>query len=50
MWLGYFKEFPDYGTQGDTLPDLEDHLRDRHRDLVGGDIPGIRRVTEIALG
>lgn len=50
MWLGYFKEFPDYVTQGETLPGLEDHLRDLYRDLVGGDIPIIRRVAELALG
>lgn len=26
MWLGYFEEFPDYLTQGQTLPDLQDNL------------------------
>lgn len=27
-WLGYFEEFPDYWTQGETLAELEDNLRD----------------------
>ena len=31
-WLGYLQEFPDYWTQGDTLDDLEAHLRDLYID------------------
>jgi hypothetical protein len=27
-WLGYFEEFPDYITQGETLEDLREHLAD----------------------
>ncbi len=50
MWLGYFEEFPDYLTQGDTLAELEDNLRDLYRDLTSGEIPGIRRVGELMLG
>ena len=50
MWLGYFEEFPDYLTQGETLAELEDNLRDLHRDLPSGEIPGIRRVAELTLG
>jgi hypothetical protein len=41
-------EFPDYMTQGETLPELEENLRDLYRDLTSGDIPGIRRVAELA--
>ena len=43
-WLGYFEEFPDYMTQGETLEDLQDHLRSLHADLTSGEIEGIRRV------
>lgn len=50
MWLGYFEEFPDYLTQGETLAELEDNLRDLHRDLTSGEISGIRRVAELTLG
>lgn len=50
MWLGYFEEFPDYMTQGETLAELEHNLRDLHRDLSSGEIPGIRRVAELTLG
>ena len=50
MWLGYFEEFPDYLTQGETLAELEDNLRDLYRDLTSREIPRIRRVAELTLG
>ncbi len=46
-WLGYFEEFPDYMTQGQSLEDLREHLADLYRDLTSGEIPGIRRVAEL---
>ena len=49
MWLGYFEEYPDYMTQGESLEDLQDHLRDLYKDLTSGEIPGIRRVAELTL-
>ena len=48
-WLGYIDEFPDYLTQGETLEDLQEHLKDLYLDLNSGDIPGIRRVAELSL-
>lgn len=50
MWLGYLEEFPDYMTQGETVAELEENLRDLYRDLTSGEIPGIRRVAELAIG
>jgi predicted RNase H-like HicB family nuclease len=50
MWLGDFEEFPDYLTQGKTMQELEENLRDLYRDLTNGEIPGIRRVAELSLG
>ena len=26
-WLGYLEEFPDYWTQGESLDELIDHLK-----------------------
>ena len=49
MWLGYFEEFPDYMTQGVSLEELQENLRDLYRDLTGGDIPGVRRVAELTV-
>jgi predicted RNase H-like HicB family nuclease len=33
MWIGYLEEYPDYGTQGETLEDLKEHLRDLHEEF-----------------
>ena len=35
-WLGYLQDYPDYRTQGATLDDLKEHLRDLYHDLAGG--------------
>jgi predicted RNase H-like HicB family nuclease len=48
-WLGYLEEYPDYWTQGDTLADLVEHLKDLHLDLSGGHIPGARKVGELVM-
>lgn len=45
-WLGYLDEFPDYWTQGESLDDLIDHLKDLYLDATSGDIPSIRWVGE----
>ncbi len=50
MWLGYFEEFPDYLTQGETLEELQRNLRDLYNDLTSGEIRGIRRVAELSVG
>lgn len=33
FWLGYLEEFPDYLTQGESMADLREHLRDLYADL-----------------
>jgi hypothetical protein len=48
-WIGYFQEYPDYWTQGDTLDDLKEHLKDLYRDLTSGQLPGIRKVDELVV-
>ena len=48
-WLGHLQDYPDYWTQGKTLADLEDHLRDLYRDLSSGVVSGIRKVEELVV-
>jgi len=48
-WLGYFLEFPDYWTQGESFEDLKEHLRDLYTDLTSGELQGIRKVDELVL-
>jgi predicted RNase H-like HicB family nuclease len=49
MWLGYFEDYPDYLTQGESLAELEENLRDLYRDLTSGEIPGIRKVSDLSV-
>ena len=48
-WLGYLQEYPDYWTQGETLADLKEHLKDLYQDLISGAIPGVRKVEDLVL-
>jgi len=49
FWLGYIQDYPDYWTQGETLDDLKDHLRDLYLELTSGQIPDIRKVDELVI-
>ena len=47
MWLGYFEEFPDYLTQGESLSELEENLRDLYRDIPRGEAATVRPSNDI---
>jgi len=49
MWLGYLEEYPDYWTQGETIEELEENLRDIYQELTSGSIPYVRRVAELEV-
>ncbi|WP_218080173.1 type II toxin-antitoxin system HicB family antitoxin [Anthocerotibacter panamensis] len=49
VWLGYFQDYPDYWTQGETLENLKEYLKDLYIDLSSGQLPGIRRVEELVV-
>jgi len=49
MWLGYLAEYPDYMTQGETLEELKENLRDIYRELNSGNIPCVRKVAELEI-
>jgi predicted RNase H-like HicB family nuclease len=49
MWLGYLEDFPDYMTQGESLAELEENLRDLYDDLTNGSIPNVRRRAELEV-
>jgi len=49
MWLGYLEEFPDYMTQGDSLDELKENLRDIYFELSSGNIPCVRKVDELEV-
>ena len=39
FWLGYFEQFPDYWTQGESLDDLHEHLQSLLEDLISDELP-----------
>ena len=49
MWLGYLEEYPDYITQGVTLEELKENLKDIYKELSSGSIPHVRRVAELEV-
>ena len=48
-WLGKLLEHPEIMTQGKTLEELEENLRDAYRLIVLEDVPDDHQVKEIAL-
>ena len=49
MWVGYLEEYPDYMTQGETLDELKENLKDLYSDLSSGAIPSVRKVAELEV-
>ena len=47
LWIGYLEEYPDYWTQGETIEELKENLRDIYNDLESGNIPCARKVAEL---
>jgi len=50
IWVGWLEEYPDYRTQGSTLEELKDNLKDIYGDLSTGKIPHARRFGKLAVG
>ncbi len=49
MWLGYLEDYPDYMTQGATLQELKENLKEIYNELTGGYIPSARKVDELQV-
>ncbi|MCJ7576545.1 MAG: type II toxin-antitoxin system HicB family antitoxin [Dehalococcoidia bacterium] len=49
VWLGYLEEYPDYMTQGKSLEELKENLKDIQDDLTSGAIPYVRKVAELEI-
>jgi predicted RNase H-like HicB family nuclease len=49
MWIGWLEDFPDYRTQGHTLDELKEHLKDIYNDLCTDAIPCVHRVGKLAV-
>ena len=49
MWLGYLEDYPDYHTQGESLEQLQENLKDIFQDVAGGVIPNVRHVGDLQI-
>ena len=49
MWIGWLEDYPDYRTQGESLSELKENLKDIYHELTRGNIPGVREVGELVL-
>ena len=50
FWVGWLEEYPDYRTQGVTLDELKENLKDIYEDLNSGKIPHVRKSGELVVG
>jgi predicted RNase H-like HicB family nuclease len=49
FWVGWLETYPDYRTQGATMEELEENLRDILNDIEADLIPFVRRTGELAI-
>ncbi len=49
FWLGKLKEHPEIMTQGRTLRELEENLRDAYKMMLMDDVPEDHREKAIAV-
>ncbi len=49
FWLGKLKEYPEIMTQGETLEELEENIKDAYQLMVMDDVPDNYSIKDIAL-
>jgi predicted RNase H-like HicB family nuclease len=49
MFIGWLEEFPDYKTQGETIDELKENLKDIYDDLTSGKISNVLHVGELRV-
>ena len=49
FWLGKLLEHPEIMTQGESLEELEENIKDAYRLMVMDDVPEEYQTKEIAL-
>lgn len=50
MLVGWLEDYPDYRSQGNTLEELKQNLKEIYEDITGGKIPHVRRRGELVIG
>ena len=49
MWLGHLEAYPDYMTQGETIDELKENLREMLAELESDSIPMVKIHEEMAV-
>ena len=49
FWLGKLIDHPEIMSQGETVEELEDNLRDAWREMILDDVPSEYAVKDIAV-
>lgn len=49
IWVGWLEAYPDYRTQGASLEELEENLRDIQQELESGAIPCVHHIGELVV-
>ncbi len=49
FWLGKLLEYPEIMTQGETLEELEENIKDAYQLMVMDDVPAEYQLKEITL-
>jgi len=49
FWLGKLVDHPEIMTQGETIEELEENLRDAYRELLLEDVPDRYEIKDIAI-
>lgn len=49
FWLGKLLERPDIMTQGETIEELEENIKDAYKLMVMDDVPADHMMKEIAV-
>ncbi len=49
MFIGWLEEYPDYKTQGESLDELKENLKDIYDDLTSDRIPNVLHVGELSV-
>jgi predicted RNase H-like HicB family nuclease len=50
IWVGWMEDYPDYRSQGKTLDELKENLKEIYTELHAGAIPSVRRRGELVVG
>ena len=49
FWIGYLNEYQDYQTQGESLQELEENLKDIYKEVSSGVIPHVRKIGALTI-